>query len=245
MDTRRSNMTKKKQPDIKATRDKILEAAEHLFGEHGYDATSIRDIANLAEVKLGLVSYYFASKEALYDCLIERRAAEIGRRRLALLAQENRSVAPAPIPTERIIYAYVWPFLELACSAGPEWKSYTSIISSVANSKRWSGLISSYYDPVARTFLTELRRALPGCSQAELSNAFVFTVSVMLGAAAETGRVGQLSDGQVQADDIEHIFDVMLPFLAGGFHALAQRAKLGQETSSEAPVRQPGEGSGI
>ena len=225
MDARRTQMPKKeKKTDSLATRDKILEAAEYLFGEHGYDATSIRDIANRADVRLGLVSYYFASKETLYDCLIERRSAEIGRRRLTLLAQENKTSVPDPIPTERIIHAYVWPFLELACSAGPEWKSYTKIISSVANSKRWASLISSYYDPVARTFLTELRRSLPTCSESDVANAFVFTVSVMLGAAAETGRVGRLSDGKVQTDDIERIFSVMLPFLTGGFHALSRSA---------------------
>lgn len=207
------------------TRDRILDAAEHLFGEHGYDATPIREIAKRAEVRLGLVSYYFPSKEALYDKLIERRSAEVGRRRLALLMQENKRAAPAPIPVARIIHAYVWPFLELAHAAGPEWKSYTNIISSVANSKRWASLISNYYDPTARTFLSELQRTLPSCAAADIASAFTFAVSVMLGAAAETGRVDQLSGGVVHAEDMERIFQTMLPFLTGGFQTLPDQQK--------------------
>lgn len=222
---------KTRKSESQSTRDRILSAAEYLFGEQGYDATSIREIADRASVNLGLVSYHFASKETLYDCLIERRSAEIGRRRLKILAQENKAFAPRPIAADRIIYAYVWPFLELAFSTEPEWRSYTNIISSVANSRRWSSLISDYYDPVARTFLAELRRTFPGCSQVELANAFVFTVSVMLGAAAGTGRASRLSDDNANADEIEHIFDVMLPFLAGGFRALAEATSQGEQAA--------------
>jgi AcrR family transcriptional regulator len=207
-------------------RDRILDAAEHLFGEYGYDGTSIRDIADRSGTRLGLVSYYFPSKEMLYEKLIERRSAEIGRRRLGLLAQENKVAAPHPIAVAMIVYAYVWPFLELSHAAGPEWKSYTKIISSVANSKRWASLISDYYDPVARTFLSELRRALPSCTEADLIHGFMFCVNVMIGATAETGRIDQLSRGTMHASDIQSIFDTMLPFLTGGFQALAMRPEV-------------------
>lgn len=215
----------KKQPrkeQTGSTRDRILEAAEHLFGEYGYDATSIRDIAMRAEVRIGLVSYYFESKEVLYEKIIERRSAEIGRRRLDALARERKEAAPKPIPIDGVIRAYALPFLELSHAAGPAWKSYTKIISSVANSRRWASLISDYYDPVATTFLGELQRTFPSCSKEKLVTGFTFVVSVMLGVAAETGRADQLSDGLVSSADIERISGLMTPFLSGGFQALAQ-----------------------
>lgn len=205
-----------------SSRDRILDAAEHLFGEHGYDATSIRDIALRAEVRIGLVSYYFESKEVLYEKIIERRSAEIGRRRLEILAQERKLAAPRPIPIDGVIRAYALPFLELSHAAGPAWKSYTKIISSVANSQRWASLISDYYDPVATIFLGELQRTFPACSKEKLVTGFTFMVSVMLGVAAETGRADQLSGGLVSSVDIERISRLMAPFLSGGFEALAQ-----------------------
>ena len=50
----------------------ILQAADELFGEHGYDAVSIRDVTERAGVTKALVFYYFRSKEALFKRVLER-----------------------------------------------------------------------------------------------------------------------------------------------------------------------------
>ncbi|MGC9328325.1 MAG: TetR/AcrR family transcriptional regulator [Candidatus Hinthialibacter sp.] len=52
------------------TREKIACAATHLFAVHGYDATSIRDIAEESGVTKPVVYYYFQSKENLFATLI-------------------------------------------------------------------------------------------------------------------------------------------------------------------------------
>jgi AcrR family transcriptional regulator len=55
-------------------REHILIVAEDLFGNKGFDGTSVRDIANGAGVNLAMISYYFGSKEKLLESLIEFRA---------------------------------------------------------------------------------------------------------------------------------------------------------------------------
>jgi AcrR family transcriptional regulator len=50
---------------------KILKVASELFAKKGYDAVSVREIANLAEVNLSMISYYFGGKEGLYKSIIE------------------------------------------------------------------------------------------------------------------------------------------------------------------------------
>ena len=57
-------------------REHILTVAEELFGEKGFDGTSVRDIAQNAGVNLAMISYYFGSKEKLLEYLIEYRANE-------------------------------------------------------------------------------------------------------------------------------------------------------------------------
>lgn len=52
----------------------ILEAAEDLFANKGFDGTSVRDIASEAGVNLAMISYYFGSKEKLMAALVEYRA---------------------------------------------------------------------------------------------------------------------------------------------------------------------------
>ncbi|HEY0045783.1 MAG TPA: TetR family transcriptional regulator [Flavobacterium sp.] len=48
----------------------ILQVAEKLFAEKGFDGTSIRDIAKIANINIAMVSYYFGSKEKLLEALI-------------------------------------------------------------------------------------------------------------------------------------------------------------------------------
>lgn len=52
----------------------ILSVAEELFAENGFDGTSVRDIAQQANVNLAMISYYFGSKEKLLEALIADRA---------------------------------------------------------------------------------------------------------------------------------------------------------------------------
>jgi AcrR family transcriptional regulator len=56
-------------------RSQILIAAEELFAEKGFDGTSVRDIAHLAGVNLAMISYYFGSKEKLFEALVEYRSS--------------------------------------------------------------------------------------------------------------------------------------------------------------------------
>jgi len=54
-------------------RDHIMDVAEKLFAENGYDAASTRKIASEANVNSAMIAYYFGSKEELYKSIILRR----------------------------------------------------------------------------------------------------------------------------------------------------------------------------
>jgi len=52
----------------------IMEAAEKLFAAKGFNGTSVRDISEAASVNLAMVSYYFGSKEKLFEAMFEHRS---------------------------------------------------------------------------------------------------------------------------------------------------------------------------
>src|SRR4051794_12257910 len=56
-------------------RDQILDAANALFSERGYDEVSIEDIASSAGVTRGLVHHYFGGRKEVYIALLERLGA--------------------------------------------------------------------------------------------------------------------------------------------------------------------------
>ena len=56
----------------KGVRDRLLDAAEEFFCEHGFDDTSVRDLAAAAGCNIASVNYYFGSKENLYVEMFRR-----------------------------------------------------------------------------------------------------------------------------------------------------------------------------
>ena len=55
----------------------IMETAEILFAEKGFNGTSVRDIAEKAHVNLAMISYYFGSKDKLLESLFDYRGEHI------------------------------------------------------------------------------------------------------------------------------------------------------------------------
>jgi len=51
----------------------ILESAERLFADKGFDGTSVREIAKDSNVNLAMISYYFGSKEKLMEAIFNYR----------------------------------------------------------------------------------------------------------------------------------------------------------------------------
>jgi len=54
-------------------KDHILEVAEELFSEHGFEGTTTRMIAGKAKVNIAMLSYYFGGKEQLFQALVTKK----------------------------------------------------------------------------------------------------------------------------------------------------------------------------
>ena len=59
--------------EVKDKKQHILETAEELFAQKGFEAATVRDIADAAGVNLAMISYYFGSKEKMMEDLFHQR----------------------------------------------------------------------------------------------------------------------------------------------------------------------------
>lgn len=73
----------------------LLLIARRLFAQHGYDRTSLRDIADAAQITKAALYYYFPNKDALYERIV-LESIELLHDRVA------RAVAVAPDPVARV-----------------------------------------------------------------------------------------------------------------------------------------------
>ena len=57
---------------VPSTADRILDAAEDLFAEKGFSATSLGDVADRVGIRSPSLYNHFRNKEALYQAVLER-----------------------------------------------------------------------------------------------------------------------------------------------------------------------------
>ncbi|MGA9313286.1 MAG: TetR/AcrR family transcriptional regulator [Solirubrobacteraceae bacterium] len=80
MHTLSMNVKSKKVQQGEATRQALLDAACALFGEHGYTATSIDDVAHAANVTKGAFYHHYAGKQELFAGVYEQVKREVSER---------------------------------------------------------------------------------------------------------------------------------------------------------------------
>jgi AcrR family transcriptional regulator len=92
----------------KSTRERILDAAERLFAEHGFDAVGMRALAEEAEVNLGAATYHFGSKEALYSEVFLRRFKPTEDLRVKML-KKAQAEHDGPLEVKKIVECMIRP----------------------------------------------------------------------------------------------------------------------------------------
>ena len=104
----RSPTAKTKQADD-TTRTKLLDAAEKVFSELGFEGASVRMINAQAKVDSGAIHYHFGTKQDLFRAVIKRRGEVLSNDRLARLACCREGSDAAPL-IEQIVEAYILPY---------------------------------------------------------------------------------------------------------------------------------------
>ena len=84
MHTQSTNVKSKKVQQGEMTRKALLDAARTLFGERGYGATSLDEVAQAAKVTKGALYHHFEGKQELFAAVYDRssaRSPSVPRRR--------------------------------------------------------------------------------------------------------------------------------------------------------------------
>lgn len=192
------------------TRSRIMEAAELVFSERGFDGASIRDIANHAQVSVALVQHHGGTKEALFVAVVAAKADQLAKLRTDALARQKRI---GPLGLRDVLSCFVTPFLEKVLRCDPSWRAYGRLIAHVSADARWPGITETYFDPTVAVFLEELAVVLPGVPKRQLGARFVFMVSAMLSLCASRWRIDAMAERQSDAALVQTLLD----FCEAGF----------------------------
>jgi AcrR family transcriptional regulator len=205
-----------------ATKERILDAAEALFMEHGFEATSLRTITSAAEANLAAVNYHFGSKEALFQAILTRRLDAMNQARVDLLDQFEREDAPGPVSCERILSAMFIPALHLARDPARGGTNFLRLLGrAYADPAPFiRHFLSAHYAEMIARFKAAFGHALPTLSKKELSWRLHFIMGALSYTLAGTDvlkLIAEITPAE-HAND-ETLLHRLAPFLLAGLQS--------------------------
>jgi AcrR family transcriptional regulator len=204
------------------TKDRILDAAEHLFAVQGYDATSLRAVTGEADVNLAAVHYHFGGKLQLFQAVCERRVGHINRERIRLLGEVEKEAGAGGPSLEALLEALFAPTVRLFDARGEGHARFAQLMGRVHSSASEHGVaLKGVFQEVRDRFVPALLRVLPHLRPPDLMWRMHFLIGAMCTHLADPNRIYVSSDGQCAADDPEESLRQLVAFAAGALRAPA------------------------
>lgn len=202
------------------TRLRLLDAAERLFAERGFEGTSMRALARAAGASLSSTNYHFGTKEALLEAALRRRAGPVNALRLARLDEAEATAGDSPVALETILDAFVRPLFEVraargADSARPGWVAARLFLDPAPLVTR---IRADLFSEVDGRFLAALERALPGRVRRKIEIAYQLTNGLLSHVAA--GRVLPNEPDTPSQRDPEAVLLGLLAYATAGLRNL-------------------------
>jgi AcrR family transcriptional regulator len=198
-----------------STATKLLDAAEQLFADFGFNGIATRDIVEKAGINLGAIPYHFGTKENLFKEVIRRRAVPLRdeRNRLLQLLYDRKTK-----PTmEEVLTALLKP----AFRSSHDNDAFRRLLgrASTDPAPEVRKLLGEIYTKEFMTVPKQLRKMLPKLPDEEFFWKLNCFYGVMLFVQADTGKIQTIAGPQFNTSNPETALKYVIPFLAAGFYA--------------------------
>ena len=203
-------------------KSRILEAAEALFVEHGFEATSLRQLTAAASVNLAAVNYHFGSKEELFQAVLTRRLDPMNQERIELLEKLEREAGGRGLTCEKILSAMLIPALRLARDERRGGKNFLRLLGrAYADPAPFiRHFLSQQYAEMIGRYKEAFARALPHLQRQELTWRLHFVMGALSYTLAGTDALRLMAQvSPAERDNDELLLQRLAPFLVAGLKA--------------------------
>jgi AcrR family transcriptional regulator len=152
------------------TRERLLNAAEVLFAEHGVGGVSVREITKAAKTNLASMNYHFKTKKNLVGEVFERRLAPLNQRRIELLDALETTSKGRPCKVEAVLESLILPLIE----QGNRYFTQLMGRSLSEPDPEVEKIICSCMEPMLGRYTAAFQKALPHLSEQETFARFLF-----------------------------------------------------------------------
>ncbi|ART81443.1 TetR family transcriptional regulator [Oceanisphaera profunda] len=198
------------------TKQKILNTAELLFAELGFNDTSLRQITSTAGVNLASVNYHFGSKKDLIKAVMNRYLALFMPKVDAELSQ---LLSQPTLTLPQVFECFVAPLLSLSSvrRQGPELFLQLLGRGYIDNQGFLRWFIVNHYGEVLAHFTQAIQKAAPHLSKAEVFWRLHFTLGTVVFTMASSEALRDIAKNDFNEEiDVEGLVRRLIPYLASG-----------------------------
>lgn len=151
-------------------KEKILDAAEAVFADLGFDAASLRRIVLDAGVNLATVYYYFGSKEGLFEAIVKRRFEPVHQEQEERLRQLEAAFGGQPIPVEKIVEVMVEIPVRRSAPGSVTDENIKRLLGRIVNdpNPKTQQLLHEQHNKIRQSYAAVFRRSLPELPEEDL-----------------------------------------------------------------------------
>ncbi len=195
-----------------STRNRILDAADRLFAEHGFERTSMRLLTREAGVNLAAVNYHFGSKLALLHGAVSRHVQAINAERLMRL--EKLEAEPATLTVESVLDTLYRPGFEFTHGSRENAGEVRGMLALLFREppELVRPLVGALFRRVTERFLGALGRLLPELPRDVLELRYHLGIGAMIHLLANRGLP---PPGLEAGESVDRLVD----FMAGALRA--------------------------
>ena len=207
--------------EAEATRDRLLEAAERLFAEKGYDGTSLREITSAAGCNIAAVNYHFGGKENLYLQVFQRRLGHLRDLRISRLERVLDEAGQAATP-ELVLSTFTSAFLEPLADES-EGRQLMELMAREMLDPHLprSVFVEGMIEPVRRSLAEALVRVTPGLDHETALLCVHSVVGQLVHVIHQARFLHGTATGPWPSGEIQEMAEHIARFSAGGVRALA------------------------
>lgn len=203
------------------TKTAILDAAENLFVEQGFEGASLRSVTTMADVNIAAIHYHFGSKDALVKAVLERRLSPINQERLDRLNSLEAANEGADLQLEDILRALFEPALKMSGFGAEGNNNIARLIGRIFSEPSLSlqSFLKERFHLVFERFTSALRSVLPELPDVDFFWRVHFMMGAMCHTLCEQEMPRLLSGGICKPQCFEETCDQLVVFVAGGLRA--------------------------
>lgn len=199
-------------------RDSILDAAEVVLAREGYFGASLREISEVAKANIGLINYYFRTKEALCAAVLERRRSGFVFR---IIDSLEAARGKEDVSVGSLVRAYIEPIIRMHQGQEEGWRNYVRLTSKFMLATQHPEISQAMapLEPGAQYFMAALRELLPTMSDKTFYTGMYVIESTLTFMLQDPTLLDRRSLGIHSVDRLDAFLDDLVPALAAPFTA--------------------------